>query len=76
MSGAGTPTTLSDNTIQSITKIFLFQFWSPPPLSGYSGPVNTTVNYNYDDPATYQGPVIRGILKLDMIRFGRFQDCV
>jgi hypothetical protein len=37
-----------------------FQIWSAPPVTGYTGPINTSVTYKYDDPKTYKGPVIKG----------------
>jgi len=34
--------------------------WSPPLTTGYDGSVNSGVDYKFQDPETYTGPVVQG----------------
>ena len=44
-----------------ISKLFsLFQSWTTPPISGYTGKINPEIGYTFDDPKTYQGPILKG----------------
>ncbi len=55
------------NTLVNLRKIWhlscFWKIWSPPPISGYSGPIDSSVNYRYQDAKSYKGPVLKGKLE-------------
>jgi hypothetical protein len=36
------------------------KIWSPPPTTGYDGSFDIGVDYKFQDPETYTGPVVQG----------------